>query len=648
MSYPSLYVDPSFVFPSVARLSGPITINSQTVNPFFRYNGFAGTVASFPADGYGVAIPTAGAGDDPLIDQPSPLIGATDGSVEGQDGKSWQASLATTYDVTTEDLFFELLFKQNTIPAIVEYILAKWAAAAGYWASLNSSGQILLILRGPGGTYSAGSAVSSIAADTWYYAGIFADVSGSAQVYLMNASSGGAVPVSAAGSLSNANKFEILALAADGGTANLAHLAGYKSASGWLDSHLQPTFISQRCAQLLGNEAIKYNGTSTPANATRASTGTLVKVTSGTPRLYFLSNNWTPVDYDDSDFPWLHSHPAETNEILQSSTLATTWSANGTVVVTNNTAETTDPEGGNNASKVVGVATGANHLEQTLAAATFTNDAKLAISFWIKRISTSGLLEITNPEDDASPHDFGHWVIDMADLPDAWVRIDRSSEFIDGDEEFVEFIAAADGAAGMHFHRESGGGTLEFYIYNVQQIENGEYHTYCDIYPTLAAAVTRAADSIYWKGDDGNLGGVGSEKQGCVKFKVKCQYSSWAIQVAQTLLEISDGGASADRLNIQVNTSNYAQVVIDATGGTTRTAIGPATDIMDGSEHDIQISYRPGRVVVYVDGVAGTPITTAVIADIPDNLDRVTAGIHPIRKIECFRRPIWSGREFTR
>ncbi len=164
--------------------------------------------------------------------------------------------------------------------------------------------------------------------------------------------------------------------------------------------------------------------------------------------------------------------------------------------------------------------------------------------------------------------------------------------------------------------------------------------------PTTTAAITRAADVHYWTGDDGNLGGVGSEKQATVKLKTKIPDQT--IVAAKRILALTDGGASADTVDLQVNTDGYAQVVIDASGGTTRTVIGPSTDIADGAEHDVQVAYRPGRCVVYVDGVGGTPATNVIATDVPDNLDRIEAGVVPIRKIELYRRPLWSNRIHTR
>jgi hypothetical protein len=603
----------------------------------------------WPANTYGTTWPKVEVGLNPIYNDGSPLIGSNDDGVDFFNGRDYfQHAAAGTYDISTEDFVFEL---------IAEYVNDNfhwlYVKKATYGIDLefdSTTDTFKTRYFGTGGALGFNSS-SALLSETVNHLMIFYDASGSVSMYRNGAAFATPGVVSSLGDLTSAAKATLGAFT-DGSlgfNSRISVIRAWKQAS-WLDTHLQGAVATSRFQRITGLIAARYLGTSTPTVATRASAGSTTKVLGGSPQLFFVSANWIPTIYDDSTSAYMMSNPAETNEILQSSTLNTTWSVNGTATVVEATGEVTDPKGDHKASKVTGVAIGANHIEQPLAAATFSNDAKLAVSFWIYRISTSGLLEIVNAQDDISPHDLGHWVIDMADLPDAWVRIDRSSPYIDTSEEFVEFVAAADGSAGMHFHRESGGGTLEFYMYNVQQIQNGEYHTYGEIIPTLAAASTRAADSVYWKLDDGNLGGVGSDKKGTIKFIVgcRCGNTGWAIQVAQTLLEISDGGASADRLNIQVNTSNYAQVVIDATGGTTRTAVGPEIDIMDGSEHSIQVSYRPGRVVVYVDGKAGTPINTPVAADIPDELDRATLGLHPLRKLELHRRPVWSARKFTR
>jgi hypothetical protein len=251
----------SFVRPSIPNgndlIHGPVEINGQIVEPFFTYDAYGVSVANFPPRVYGVDLPTASSGTDPLINQGSPLLGTRDVSVKGEGGKVWQAALASSLEVTTESLFFDCVFRHNVDS--IQYLFAKWSAIAGYWANTSTTPNnwLQVTIRGPGGTYAPLGAAGSLVVGNWYYAAAIINVNGDGQIYMMNVASGGSPPVSAAGDLTTTGKFTVGALSGFTGkmSSNLAFASGYKKIN-WFDTHLYPDFIADRCATLIGYQLL--------------------------------------------------------------------------------------------------------------------------------------------------------------------------------------------------------------------------------------------------------------------------------------------------------------------------------------------------------------------------------------------------------
>lgn len=138
---------------------------------------------------------------------------------------------------------------------------------------------------------------------------------------------------------------------------------------------------------------------------------------------------------------------------------------------------------------------------------------------------------------------------------------------------------------------------------------------------TTTASVTREADVLYYKADDGNIGGVGSDRAGTIQLKL--HKASYTPAANQSLYTLNDGGSTADQIKIYTDSNGYVQAQFDATGGTQRTVAGPSTSVFNNLPHQVSLTYRVGYAVLYLDGVAGTVNTALVQADIPINLDRL-------------------------
>jgi len=157
---------------------------------------------------------------------------------------------------------------------------------------------------------------------------------------------------------------------------------------------------------------------------------------------------------------------------------------------------------------------------------------------------------------------------------------------------------------------------------------------------TTTATVTRAADSFYFKGDDGNLGGVGSDKKGSLFLKSLIP-GDITLGANLELAAINDGGDSGDEILLYADTSGHVNATITASGGTPRTVSGPAVDITDGIQHKIQLTWQAGRAKIWVDNTGGTENTDVVAADIPDTLDRINPGLALISDLRCYPVPQW-------
>ena len=176
------------------------------------------------------------------------------------------------------------------------------------------------------------------------------------------------------------------------------------------------------------------------------------------------------------------SEGLRTNLLLSSKDLTNAaWLKRGTAAVTTDGTQWID---GSNASLIAGLDTGSNDVYQQVAG--ITSGVAYAAAFWIKRVTTSGVLLCLNPSNAAQ----GEWRIDLSLLPDSWERISAS-------HAAVTVIAATTGSVanggGVHFRKFSGTGTQSFYVGNCQT-EVGSVPS-SDI-PTAAAAVTRNADAI--------------------------------------------------------------------------------------------------------------------------------------------------------
>jgi hypothetical protein len=144
-----------------------------------------------------------------------------------------------------------------------------------------------------------------------------------------------------------------------------------------------------------------------------------------------------------------------TNLLANSTTYNTpAWNKRGGLTATDNTNETLDPLGGNTASKI----TGGQDMYQVLTFISAYSGTPLGVGVWIKRISTSGIFSIQNPANNAA----GNWSVNLANLPDTWVRLTATSPYI---TQVVAFSVFSTYVGGLMFIVSGG---LSFYLWNAE------------------------------------------------------------------------------------------------------------------------------------------------------------------------------------
>jgi hypothetical protein len=193
------------------------------------------------------------------------------------------------------------------------------------------------------------------------------------------------------------------------------------------------------------------------------------------------------------------------------------------------------------------------------------------------------------------------------------VRLKRSSPYI---TVVSEFSATAGGSCGPKLYAKSGG-PLTFYWAQTQFTNSAQYEVTSDIGPTTTGSVTRAADVLVYKGDDGNLGGVGSEKMGTIEFDFVCDAS---VTDYKRLLTLSDGGDTNNRLHIYIYNGRIYALFVD--GGVNQVSTAGITFNLKVINR-VKIVYSTNFFEFYLNGALEAYDYACTITD---DLDKINDG----------------------
>jgi hypothetical protein len=608
---------------SVANLNPSLTINGITELPVFRYKGPDATVSAWTPWTYGESLAIAGSGADVTPSQGSPCLGAAtvDGSVKFNAAKYFAASGNTFADVTTEDMVFEAVLKWSTTDGKRQW--GKWNSGPGY-AFAEHTDRLYCLIQDTSGsviTYTA-----AMADGAWYHVMCFLDRSGSAQWYVDGVASGSAVAISTrALSLSVAYPLQVGAFGASGQTtSSLAYAALWKR-NAWLDTHLQATVAKERFTRLTGfYPQIAKGTTKVPSVLTRASSAHLDKYEAdGTTRtLYLVGDNWLRCvhrkDSATTSIKGYLAEPSAQNKALQSQAFATTWAEldAGDTTTNNNAAS---PNELSTATTLVADATDGDHgvtqdITLTAVAWVFSVFAKAGNKNWLY-ISDDTVATATCYFNLSTgvlgTKGAGATAAYIEAFGDGWYRC--AITFTGTVAAHTFKIQTADGDTDKTVTGDEA--TTNTYLWGAQ-CEIGNYPT--SYVATTTAAVTRAADTLRYVGDDGN---ITNNQRG----KCECQVLEPNIDSAtiNAVIDISDGGSAADRVAMLIHSSEYAQLASAGTGGNAG-GVNGTTDINDGVIHDLKFLWATNNLRLYVDDTAeGTADTDCMM---PNDLDRIDIG----------------------
>lgn len=238
---------------------------------------------------------------------------------------------------------------------------------------------------------------------------------------------------------------------------------------------------------------------------------------------FFQANVTEPPVFTPREFTGIVNESASSNQFLNNHS-TTAWTAYGGAAV----AAIDGPDGTSNAQRISGLTLQQVNSGAYQLTAGHTNNAALALGFWLRKVSTSGVIDIQNNGLGVTK---GRWTVDLATLPTGWVYLTRNSPYV---VEGAQFVAGVTGASSVCIARYSGADPLTVDVDFVTLPAGAQDYPPNSIV-TAAAAATKAVDNhkIPWSAD---LVGL---PVGSVRFRFLAPY--WTPTTRHTLLSIDDG-----------------------------------------------------------------------------------------------------------
>jgi len=608
--------------PSIANLPAALTINGVTKDPTFRYKGQDANGTNWAPWGYGETL-TLQAGTAPTYNNGSPLLGSVDDSVKFNAGGYYTGS-NTLGNVGTNDFVLEMVID----PTVNKDPMVKKNATAGWRMSFSSAASPLfaLVLTDTGGTATVNSA--ALTANATMHAMLFVDRSGSAQWYINGVASGSAGSVAARSlTLDQAVALAIGANSTGGDPYNdkVFCMCQWQGAS-WLDTHLQATVAATRFAQLNGTYPQVAKGTKLPTY-TRASAAYSEKVElDGTTKLYYVGSGWPRVcSKKDSGGVTRKGYCSETsaqNICLQSQTFATTWTpARATVPTT----AVVCPDGVTRTTCTLHEdnTAGNNHMINGGFNFNLTSGTTYVISVFCKAVARTWV-RLSNinlsPSFDAY-FDVGNGLVGtvsgatsgIINYGNGWYRcyvvLTLTSS---GNEQLRIVVGEADNDVTFNGLNQD-----SLYIFGAQ-IETGNYPS--SYIPTTTTAVTRAADSLYYTMNDGNM----NTARGSLECNVLCPNIDQAGSPTYWYLsDNSDNNRLALLANNLIGSDDFPSMVVTAATAA-QAVIAGTSDIWNNGWNKLRGIWGPNDARLLVNSVQeGTQDT---VVTVPTGITKLNVG----------------------
>jgi hypothetical protein len=592
------FIKPTFnalnpVYPgSIANLGPALTINGTTVYPTLRYKGQDATATNWPAWGFGETLSIAGSGASPTLNAGSPLMGSMDDSVRmnmvGSAGKSYASSTAFA-GINLEDFVVEMLCVTAYPGMSGDYS----GAGKGWMIYELTTGRISCYVAGVGGavhTLMPSGYPYQLVHLLWFY-----DASNKS-VFYYNGIQTSENAVNTVGSISVGQLF----ILGYGGNTNIYYIAMWRR-DNWLDTHIQPTIAKDRFSKLNGTYANISSGATKYSTFTRATTAFLDKTTPSSVSLYQVGLGWPRIcsrpNVSGTLITGYLAEPASTNFCLRSeeffnsswakSSVTDTWSATLSPVVTSSGTCRQDAFSTTSAnlSQVVSPG-GGSVVNRTFTGSIYARLISGGPDIYLGLYSDVGWLTGRAKEEKKT-------------LTVQWSRISITHTFSVTGSSTMAFYVLTNGLMGNPALPAI---TVELWG---AQLEEKPFAT--SYIPTTTATVTRNADILTYKADDGNMSMYG----GTVTYSTLLPSLSY-LPANYNLLTIDVNGSATGAISHILNSSGQKMELKVVASGTTYVDITDTTTYLtDNNIHRIKSIYSVDNVKLLVDGIVeGTPDTS--------------------------------------
>jgi len=618
--YATFDLDPSSN--GVSKLLSSLTINSTSNTPKFLYYGGDATTTQWTASTYGVTLTaTAGAGsDDVSINQGSPLLGTDDDSVLGCSNCDSMAATdsGVTGDATTGDIVVEVIVEagnSGSDATVIDHI--NDLVNGPGWAVVENAGVYKLRIQ-PSATI-VDVSTAALTEGAWYHIMWFADRSGSGQAYVNGVASGSAQSLSTVtASLTTTYNLALLARPTVGAEyPNRVAYASMWTDATWLDTHLQAAVALARFHALIGVSATA-KGTADPSVCDRTGPAATYKTSGGVTTAFQVGEDWVRSTQLIAATGLLLERSVE-NFARQSQSFESGWQKTRAAVGIN---VLVSPGIRKTADSIKGDTENASHYIRqsdtlTIANYWFSAWAKSGAETWIslKIVGTAANCFSMWDLSDCSKGTDGVDLLDsfQEDHGNGWCRVAVKCL---GAVSSTMYIFAAEADDDLAY---IGTDTDDVYIWGAQ-VELDVIGQPTSYILTTTSSVTRNVDTLRYIGDDGNLGGVGSDKKGTIV--VDWLASNFDNPVVFSLVTLTDGGISTDLIELFIDTTDVLTGHSEAAVGTDGD-VTIAGDMTNGTSLKARLRWTTENMFASRAGIDGTQDTTV---SPPDDLDRIDIG----------------------
>jgi len=598
------------------KLDTDLTINGSTITGN-TYIGTDATTSTWNANsGSAGNFAIAGSNTDPVVGVFGPFSDGTTGA-RAVAGANKYYSLTGGMQVGTNDF-------------VIEWVSATATAAGVRTFSTNTGGGTYIeffndvaakLQVNSGGTFEDFDATVGAQEINHYL--YFHDASGSGRMYV-NGTAADTEDVSAMGTLSGGGNLSLFDDAIGSGNSPDSCLYWF----GWWDfgagglgasGHDQDTLAAERFYKLSGIWPHAAIGTKAPTVNTRGSIAYADCYLSSVRKMVAVGDNWMRVvtrNDGSSSLTGVLNERSSTNLIVQSNDLGTTW---------------TELDAGD--SLGTGIAAPAA-LELSNAMIADATDGSHGHSQAVTLTATTYVFSCFAKEgdqthlylsDDTVANATGYFNLNTGAL--GTIGAGATGYIEDWGEGWYRCAIAFTGTAASHTLKvqtaegdtditfAGDGSTINTHVFGVQ-CEARAYPT--SYIATTTGTVTRSADVLYYKGDDGNV--TNNQIGTVVSSFLLPNFNNTG---DRTLWQINDGGSNNDKISGYVHDGTDAgRTSVAATGLSGGDAV-IAGDVSDGTIHEHRSVWQTDNLTTYIDGTGGTADDDV---GIPDDLDRIHIG----------------------